>query len=449
MYATFFVLSLCASCVTYAQDVMLTRVLKDSLFIPWEIIYGPDDHIWFTQKNGYVCRMDTAGAHTDTLLHEPATITLKESGMLGMALHPTFETYPYVYIVWEYLRQADSAIFEQVCRYEYEAGSKKLVNKHILLDSIRGFKFHNGCRLLIEDDKLFISVADAADSTEPQDLTSINGKILRLGLDGSIPADNPIMNSAIWSWGHRNVQGMVMVNGILYASEHGPNTDDEVNIITAGGNYGWPFVRGYCDKTYEQAFCSSHELRAPLKAWTPTIAPCGIDHYHHAMFPSLRGTLLMTTLKDSHLYKLELSDEGTQIMTASVLSGITYGRLRDICISPEGKIYLSTTNSNADGKPPFTDRIVEVTNPAWGAHEPGTLLVYPNPAKDELWLYLSTGYTTSDLAIYDIFGRVVMRGNITPAAPSINIADLPAGLYHIKLGPGNGTHTWGRFMHTR
>ncbi|GAA4468147.1 hypothetical protein GCM10023093_25240 [Nemorincola caseinilytica] len=131
--------------------------------------------------------MDTAGAHTDTLLHEPATITIRESGMLGMALHPQWDAQPYVYIVWEYLRMPDSAIMERVCRYTYDAQARTLTDRHILLDSIKGFRFHNGCRLLIEGDKLYVSVADAADSTEPQNPASLNGKILRVNLDGSVP----------------------------------------------------------------------------------------------------------------------------------------------------------------------------------------------------------------------------------------------------------------------
>src|ERR1043165_8295703 len=148
-----------------AQVTIATRVIKDSLFIPWEIIYGPDNHIWFTQKNGYVCRMDTSGKHTDTLLYEPATITIRESGMLGMALHPDFGTQPYVYVVYEFLRLPDSAIRERVCRYTYDAVANKLTSPHIVLDSIEGYRFHNGCRVVIAEDKLFMTIADASDST--------------------------------------------------------------------------------------------------------------------------------------------------------------------------------------------------------------------------------------------------------------------------------------------
>jgi len=105
-----------------AQLSFTTRVLKDSLFIPWELIYGPDDHLWFTQKNGYICRMDTAGIHTDTLYHEPATVAIKESGMLGMALHPDFTANPFVFVVWEYLNP-NNDFREHIVRYTYDAGA--------------------------------------------------------------------------------------------------------------------------------------------------------------------------------------------------------------------------------------------------------------------------------------------------------------------------------------
>ncbi|GAA4467713.1 hypothetical protein GCM10023093_24030 [Nemorincola caseinilytica] len=243
------------------------------------------------------------------------------------------------------------------------------------------------------------------------------------------------------------MQGLAMVNGILYASEHGPNTDDEINIIRPGGNYGWPFVRGYCDQPGEQAFCVANTLTAPLRAWTPTIAPCGIDHYHNAMFPSLRGALLMTTLKDARLYRLLLSADGMEMTDADVVAGIAYGRLRDLCISPEGKIYLSTSNSNADGKPPFTDRIIEVTNPAWGHHTGGELVLYPDPAGDQIWLLPPVPYTQLSYIVHDMQGRVVIEGTITPAAAYISLGHIAGGVYHVGLYRSGELVARGRFVH--
>src|SRR4030095_1738498 len=119
--------------------------------------------------------------------------------------------------------------------------------------------------------KLFVTTGDASNQSLAQSISSPNGKVLRLNLDGTIPADNPVAGNPYWSWGHRNPQGLVYANNILYSSEHGPSNDDEVNIIERGRNYGWPNVQGFCDAGSEPAFCTANNVREPLKAWTPTI----------------------------------------------------------------------------------------------------------------------------------------------------------------------------------
>src|SRR5690606_11119511 len=116
--------------------------------------------------------------------------------------------------------------------------------------------------------------------------------------------------------------------------EHGPGSDDELNIIRRGRNYGWPTVNGFCNLPGEVAFCTDSNVAEPLVAWTPTLAVCGLDYYDGAMFPGWRGSLLMTTLKDSRLYTLRLNAAGDSITGATTIGAVTYGRLRDICISP-------------------------------------------------------------------------------------------------------------------
>jgi len=420
-------LCLCYEPLISVAQGMSGRILADSLFIPWEIIYGPDDHLWFTQKNGYVCRMDTAGAHIDTLLHEPATITIRESGMLGMALHPDIALHPFVFVAWEYMRHSDSAIFERIVRYTYDASQRKLVSPFVLIDSIPGGRNHNGCRLVAYGTHLYRTIADAADTTLSQNRGSINGKILRFNFDGSVPADNQWPGSAVWSTGHRNVQGLVMANGRLYASEHGANTDDEINIIVPGANYGWPFVRGYCDLAGEAHFCADSAVAEPIEAWTPTIAPCGIDYYEHRMFPALNNSLLLTTLKDKTLWQLSLSADGARIGVATRLAGIAYGRLRDLCISPEGKIYVTTSNSNPDGVAPFVDKIIELTATET-AHHAG-LAVFPNPANTSIFVSLPAGERSGDYFIADALGRKLMTGKLLSAWSQVPISALAAGHY--------------------
>ncbi|MCW3120582.1 MAG: Quinoprotein glucose dehydrogenase, partial [Flavipsychrobacter sp.] len=388
-----------------------TRVLKDSLFIPWEILYGPDNHIWLTQKNGYICRMDTAGKHVDTLYHEPKTVTIKESGMLGMVLHPDFAATPYVYVAWEYL---DSPLFihERIWRYTYSAAANSLSDPVIILDSIHGYIFHNGCRLAIVEGKLFISAGDAEDFVSPQCTDSINGKILRINLDGSIPADNPIPGNPAWTWGHRNPQGLVYANGMLYSSEHGPTSDDELNLIMKGRNYGWPNVIGYCDNPSEDSFCRDSNVVEPLRAFTPSIAPSGIDYYHHPMFPWLQNSIIMATLKDKHLYQLELNDTHDAIINVSVIEGVDYGRLRDVCISPDGKIFVSTSNSNPADTGGRIDKIIEVYNPGYDVSRSNDILLYPNPAERYLYISLPRPYSQLHFSLGTTDGKKISEGII-------------------------------------
>lgn len=419
-----------------AQLTFSTRVLKDSLFIPWELFYGPDDHIWFTQKNGYICRMDTAGKHVDTLYHEPSTVAIKESGMLGMALHPDFANQPYVYVVWEYLNPAGD-YRERIERYTYSASANTLTSPTVLFDSTHGYRFHNGSRIVIVGDKMFVSVGDATDYTNPQNLNSINGKIIRLNLDGSVPSDNPFPGNPIWTWGHRNPQGLVYANNILYSSEHGNATDDEINIIQKGHNYGWPNVEGYCDKPNEMDFCRDSNVVEPKYAWTPCIAPCGIDYYHHSMFPTLRNSLLLCSLKDKHLYQLQLSESFDSIITVDSVAGFNYGRLRDLCISPEGKIFVSTSNSDPNDTGAKIDRIIEMYNPDYNVAK-YTLLFYPNPTKDYIYLDIPTACNSLHYTVYTTDGRKALDGTLGCGRPKIYIGVLAQGDYVLSINTDSG-----------
>lgn len=268
-----------------AQPVFQTRTVKDGLFIPWEILWAPDDHIWFTQKNGFICRMDPGSGLTDTLWHQTNTVIHSEGGMLGLAVHPQLLSgQPYAYVAYEY--ESGGLYLERIQRLTYNPATNTLGSPVVLLDSIPGANFHNGCRILLHDNHLFVATGDATVDTRAQNLASLNGKILRMNLDGTVPSDNPIPRSLIYSWGHRNAQGLTMAGDKMYSSEHGPSTDDEINIIQKGRNFGWPNVKGFCDLPSEASFCADSNVVEPLTVWTPTIAPAGIDYYDHPMFPA-------------------------------------------------------------------------------------------------------------------------------------------------------------------
>ena len=184
-------------------------------------------------------------------------------------------------------------------------------------------------------------------------ISSLNGKILRLNLDGTVPADNPIHGNPLWTKGNRNAQGLVFANNILYESEHGPDSDDEINIIEKGRNYGWPTVKGFCDNGSEKTFCAANNVKEPIKAWTPTAALSGMDYYNDTLIPEWKNSLLVVALKNSRLYQLKLNAAHNAITETNEFFNGVFGRMRDVCISPDGKVYICT--SNGDG-----DKIVEI-----------------------------------------------------------------------------------------
>lgn len=322
-----------------------TAILTDQVTFPWEIIWGPDNMLWVTERGGKIIRVNPSNGQISPLITIPDVRSMGEGGLLGMALHPDFTTTPQVFVVYNY--DKNGTYTEKVVRYTYTGGT--LTNPVILIDNIAASNIHNGSRLLISGDrKLFISTGDASNQASAQNSSSVNGKILRINLDGTIPADNPNSNSPVWSLGHRNAQGLVFANGKLYSSEHGPSSDDEVNIIEKGSNYGWPNVKGPCDDSNETSFCSANNVAVPIYSWTPTIAVCGMDYYNNDLIPQWKNSLLMTTLKDNTLYQLKLNAAGDKVESVNTFFKGTYGRLRDVCISPEGKIYMITSNGSAD-----------------------------------------------------------------------------------------------------
>lgn len=329
--------------------------IKDSAIVtglnfPWEILWGHDNFIWMTERGGKISRINPATG-TVSLLHIITdVVTNGEGGLLGMVLHPNFSGNPYVYVSYNY---NSGGYKEKVVRFTYNGTS--LSSPFTIIEDIPASSIHNGSRLVITPDlKLFISTGDASNQALPQNITSPSGKILRLNLDGTIPADNPVAGNPYWSLGHRNPQGLVYANNILYSSEHGPSTDDEINIIEKGRNYGWPNVAGFCDPGSEQTFCTASNVKEPLKAWTPTIATCGLDYYNNDLIPQWKNSLLLVALKESRMYQLKLDATNTNFTSTTEFFAGNYGRMRDICISPAGKIYICTSNGGNN------DKIIEI-----------------------------------------------------------------------------------------
>lgn len=351
-----FLLAICVVCVatSYTQTQYTLRPVAKGLVVPWEIEFGPDGMLWCTERPGIVSRIDVETGVKQVVLDIRSTVYASlEAGLLGIAIDPLFADSPYVYIAS--VRGTQSNFYRVVERYTFDGG--QLYNPIEIFRHDPAANFHQGCRLLITPDrKLLITNGDAPYGTYDITADSVsNGKILRVNLDGSIPDDNPISGLRMWSKGHRNVQGITLTpNGKMWASEHGNAVDDEVNLIEPNVDYGWPHIEGYCDQPYEKPLCDSLNLREPVWAsGNPTIAPAGLAYYNHPRFPEFKNSLLMVTLKASTLYRFSLNDSENSITEVRQLFTHAVGRLRDIAIHPDGRIFVCTSNREPNGYNPF------------------------------------------------------------------------------------------------
>lgn len=409
------------------STVLNVSTLITGLDVPWEILWGPDNYIWMTERGGTVSRVNPETGAKTPILEITDCAEVQETGLLGMVLHPQFDTNPYVYLVYTYWGTTGN-ITERLVRYTYNG--TELIDSLILLDNIPGTYTHAGSRLIITPDlKLIMTTGDAQNQPAAQSFTQLIGKFLRLNLDGSIPEDNPSPTSLIYSYGHRNAQGVVLApNGIMYSSEHGPTNDDEFNIITPNRNYGWPDVHGFCNLPSEITFCNNNNVVEPLVAWTPTLAVAGIDYYDHPAIPEWRNTVLLCAMKAQRLVRLSLSADGLQVTNQTNYFNNQVGRIRDICISPTGDVYISTTNEDAygDGTP---DRIIKIHNPnyqmpiAEAAFEANDSCLVVNFSNNSL---------NADTYLWN-FGN-----NVTSSEPNPTHIYAAEGTYTVQLIASNG-----------
>jgi aldose sugar dehydrogenase len=266
-----------------------------------------------------------------------------------------------VYLAHTYSAQGGTR--NRVVRARFDGTS--LGTPEVLLADIPGSSIHNGARLAVGPDRLlYVTTGDASDASIAQNRDALAGKVLRLTLEGQPAPGNPF-GTRIYSYGHRNPQGMVFAtDGSLYVTEHGPSDNDEVNRIEAGRNYGWPNVHGRCDGDSgpgELSFCSANNVAEPMAIWTPTIAPAGVAYYDHTLISGFRRSLIFATLKDATLYRLALSTDGRTVQSTETLFVREFGRLRAVLVSPDGAIYLGTSNRDGRGTPmPTDDRIIRI-----------------------------------------------------------------------------------------
>ena len=416
--------------VSKAQSNLTTKIIAKNLDTPWEILWGPDNYIWATERYGRISRINPNTGELSEVLLIPDVKEVGEGGLLGMVLDPDFSSNNFFYVAYNYYA-AGNDYREKILRFTYNPATGKADSPMILLDNIDGANNHNGCRIIISPDKKIIfTTGDAQVTSNSQDINNINGKTLRINTDGTIPIDNPVQNSPVWSWGHRNPQGLVYSpdGKILYSSEHGPSSNDEINIILKGRNYGWPKVEGFCDNDLETAFCRDSNVVEPIFAWTPTLAVAGIDYYNSGLIPEWKNSILVVSLKASRITQLLLNENGTEVLETNDFYTGTFGRLRDICISPEGKVYMATSNRDGRGSPKADDdKIIEISTISTNIRKlnNGSLVrIYPNPAKEFLNIEFPNSLQTKvTFLLYNLNGQILRTGNLESES---NRLPLPA-----------------------
>ncbi|CAN5920941.1 PQQ-dependent sugar dehydrogenase [soil metagenome] len=325
---------------TDAPDDVTPQVtaIATGLAAPWDVAFTPDGGAYVTERDsGRLLRLDENG--TPEPVQTVDVDDAGEGGLLGVAASPDFAADGMLYL------------------YRSTTSSNELLrlqpgdDPEVLIDDIPHGAIHNAGRIAFgPDGMLYIGTGDAGDETTAQDLDSLAGKILRVAPDGAIPTDNPDPTSYVYAHGLRDPQGLTWdADGTMYASEFGPDRDDEVNVIVAGGDYGWPDVTGVAD---DDAFVDPIFVQQPPEAsWS------GIAHVHDSALPAWDGSLLVAALRGQRLWRVPTADPAS---TEELYVG-EFGRLRHATQAPDGSIWVLTSNRDGRGQPTADDdRILRI-----------------------------------------------------------------------------------------
>jgi aldose sugar dehydrogenase len=328
------------------------EVVAGNLVAPWALDFAPDGRLFVTERPGRI-RVVVNGQLLPAPVATLPVAATGEAGLMGLALDPDFQSNGHLYVMYTY-GTAGGGLANRISRLTVQGN--QAAGEVVLLEGIPGATIHDGGRLKFgPDGKLWATTGDAAQPPLSQNMNSLAGKILRLNPDGSVPADNPFPGSPVYSLGHRNPQGLAFQPGTgqLFSTEHGPVGEDEVNVITAGGNYGWPTVAGVG---------GDPRFIDPIVAYTPSVAPAGATFYSGDRLFAWNGNLFFATLAGQHLHRLELGGpDGRQVVGSERLYQGQYGRLRDVVQGPDGYLYFTTSNRDGRGDPAAQDdRILRI-----------------------------------------------------------------------------------------
>ncbi len=322
------------------------------LAVPWSLVFTSDTRMLVTERSGRLRVVENGVLHSGALFVFPEVSNEGEEGLMGLALDPEYMSNRFIYVSLAYQKGSDLVV--KVVRLR-DQGSRAS-DPETLIDDIPAAEFHAGSRIKFGPDRmLYITTGDATDKNIAQDLNSLGGKILRIRSDGSIPEDNSWPGSPVWSFGHRNPQGIAWhpLTGEMYATEHGPSVfdgpagGDEVNRIIKGANYGWPLV--------------SHERKrsgteSPLLVFTPAEAPAGATFYTGERIPQFTNQFFFAALRGEGIFRVAFDEsDPDSVKEYEKLGGVDFGRIRDVVEGPDGALYFLTSNRDGRGSPAAED----------------------------------------------------------------------------------------------
>ena len=337
---------------TTGVPTLSATIVQGDLRIPWDVAFAPDGRMFVTERVGNLLVYASAAPGASQLSNSAVAPNIRaqnESGAMSIELDPGFASNGLVYVCASVMDGGQW--LNQVLRYRM-SGNTPMLESHVIRYGMLANTNHDGCRIRFgPDGKLWVTMGDAGNPANGQDPNSLNGKVLRVNSDGTIPADNPVIagasgRTAVYTWGNRNAQGLAFEpgSGRPFEVEHGDTTHDEINILIAGANYGYPVCRGPCDNP---GFVNP--------AWSSggiTTAASGADFARGPQWGAWDGSLFVANLKEGDLRRFTISG-GTATQREILYDGV-YGRLRTVRQGPDGSLYITTSNGTGD-------RIVRIT----------------------------------------------------------------------------------------